>query len=98
MDFDAALAKLQNPGEGEQLDTVYDDLRQTWQERQHEIEIRDAKITEESTRAQKLAEEVAKLKARNYDLMVATPATPSDDPQVKEDDEPKGVARLFGRK
>jgi hypothetical protein len=93
-DLDQYLNRLRQPEEGVDVDTVYDDLRNEFT---HQLSVRDAKIEQESTARREAAEEIARLKARNYDLLVASPVTTDDPKDDPKDDEPKGVSRLFER-
>lgn len=82
-------------------DSVYDDLRGGWNRLAELNESGTAKIDELTAMLAAATEEIASLKARNYDLMMAIPANDepeetTDDPS--EDGEPQSYDDLFEEK
>ena len=99
--FEELMEQFRNPGDTGLPDNFADELTTTYQE---EISLREAALAD---REQKLADaekarqerdqEVTRLKAVNYDLLVAAPkaGTPASDNQPDGGDEKRGVDSLF---
>jgi len=101
--FEELMEKFRNPGDAGMPDTFADDLAATHAE---ELSIRDAAVAERENRlaeTQKEIElrdkEVTRLKAVNYDLMVAAPKAGEPDNQDtandNDGDRPRGIDALF---
>lgn len=83
MDFDELLALLREPGDSELPGTIYDDLSNA---HTSALDGGAAKVAEiESALADSNAE-IARLKALNFDLLMA--ASASDEPDGEPDDAP----------
>lgn len=99
-EFAALLALLQNPGEDGVPASIYDDLSANYNGM---MEGSNAKIGEQTTRIQELESEISKLKAVNYDLLMAVPSgdsepdsDDSDNDSVDDDDtSDRGIDDLF---
>ena len=99
--FAELMEEFRTPPEGGLPATFVDELEQTYTE---EISIRDAAVaSREAALAEKekdiiaAREEVMRVKAVNYDLLVAAPKAgePDDDKPLGDNDEPRGVDSLF---
>jgi len=100
--FAELMEQYRNPGENGIPETFADDLNETYTE---ELSIRDAAIKDRENKlleTQKEIElrdkEVTRLKAVNYDLMVAAPKAGEPENQETENDnagESRGVDSLF---
>ena len=101
MTFEEMLEQLRNPGEqgvpadfADQLAAVHNDA----------LSIRDAAVTERETRIQEAITaqaareaEITRLKAVNYDLLIAAPkpGDPAGGNEELDDAEPHGIDSLF---
>jgi hypothetical protein len=97
--FEELMEQYRNPGETGLPDTFADELVSAYRE---DLSVRDAAVTErENLLIERQKEidaakaEAVRLKAVNYDLLVAAPkpVTPGDDKNT--DDAPAGVDSLF---
>lgn len=87
MGFSEILQSLQNPGDDGVPDTIYDDLTAEYNS---VVEGGAASAAEHESVVSQLTDEIGRLKALNFDLLVSAgvndaPETPSDD----SDDEPE---------
>lgn len=86
MDFEELLNSLRNPGEDGVPDTIYDDLSASYTE---STSTRDAKIGESETALAAALAEIQRVKAMNYDLLMAQGVEESTDdgePEPEPDD------------
>jgi hypothetical protein len=99
--FAELMEQFRNPGDAGLPETFADDLTETYTE---ELSIRDAAVTErENLLAERQKEidaakaETIRLKAVNYDLLVAAPKAgkPAEDNEPEGAGEPAGVDSLF---
>ena len=67
-DFSELMAMLVNPGEDGAPETIYDDLSASYTDA---TSTRDAKITETSSALEAALTELNRVKAMNYDLLIA---------------------------
>lgn len=81
MGFSELLQSLQNPGEGGVPDTIYDDLTNEYNA---VVEGGAAKAAEHESVVSQMADEIARLKALNFDLLVASGV--NDEPETVPDD------------
>lgn len=65
-DFEELLTALQNPGDDGPGETIYDDLRASYNDR---VSVGDAKVTQLSTELDGARNENLELKSHNYDLL-----------------------------
>jgi hypothetical protein len=65
-DFEELLTALQNPGEDGPGETIYDDLRASYNDR---VSAGDAKVAELTASGEASTAEISKLKSHNYDLL-----------------------------
>ena len=82
MGFSELLQALQNPGDEGVPDTIYDDLTTEYNT---VVEGGAARAAEHESVVAQMSEEIARLKALNFDLLVAAgseeaPETPGDEP------------------
>ncbi len=75
-DFSELLAMLVNPGEDGTPETIYDDLSASYTDA---TSTRDAKIGETSSALEAALAELNRVKAMNYDLLMASGVAESDD-------------------
>lgn len=99
--FAELMEQFRNPGDAGIPETFETDLTETFE---HELSVRDAAISErdqkilDAEKAKQEADaEVTRVKAVNYDLMVAAPKAgePANDNQTGGDNEPAGIDSLF---
>jgi hypothetical protein len=100
--FDELMEQFRNPGEAGIPENFADELMSTYQA---DLSVRDAAVQERETRlADKEKEilaaqaEALRLKAVNYDLLMAAPKSDSSDDNGKpggDDNAPRGVDSLF---
>lgn len=83
MDFQELLNSLINPGEDGPSPTIYDDLSASYTDA---TSTRDAKIGETEGALAAALEELNRVKAMNYDLMIAA-ATPSGEGEPEGESE-----------
>ena len=105
MDFEALINAVQNPGEGGDPPTIYDDIRATYQGVQDQFSSAQAKIGELTESNTTLAEQLNAMKAANYDLLTqvnaqsapekSEPESSSDSGEDGEDDEDDGGIDAF---
>ena len=106
--FQELLALLQNPGEDGTLpDTIYDDLTAVYSDVHNRAEGADAKvaeydgrISEYDAKIQEYESEISRLKAMNYDLLMASGVESGGnendgDGDESDDDNHKGIDSLF---
>ena len=99
--FAELMEQFRNPGESGIPETFAEDLTETFE---HEISVRDAAVSErdqkiqdaEKAKAEAVAE-VTRVKAVNYDLMVAAPKAGDDPAKLDPADnaESQGIDSLF---
>lgn len=102
MDFEQLMGILRDPGPDGLPGTIYDDLTAAYQDA---TTTRDAKIGEMSDVVQSYESEISRLKAMNYDLLIASGAgqqnSDSDDGDSDDDgdDESDTITTdsLFGK-
>lgn len=95
------LELLRNPGEGVEVpDTIYDDITNAYNEREGEF---TALGEGYDNKVQALEGEISRLKAMNYDLLIASGNSSegdtdsgSDDDGTDTDNEDAGIDDLFG--
>jgi hypothetical protein len=93
--FDELLAAMKEPGEDGLPETIYDDLSSEYALLS---ENSGAKVAELESMLQEKESEISRLKAMNYDLLVAAPANeePVDEGSDDTDDEESdGIDSLF---
>lgn len=101
MDIEAAIAMLREPPEDGLPETIYDDLHATYSTLSERAGIADgaeAKVAELSAVNEGLAQEVSRLKAHNYDLLMATAGDPGEhaaESQDDDDDDSTSIDDLF---
>lgn len=76
MDFEQLIAMLRNPGDDGIPETIYDDLSASYTDA---TSTRDAKISETSSAVEELTAELLRVKAMNYDLLIAAGVDNSDE-------------------
>ena len=84
MDFAELMAMLTNPGEDGIPETIYDDLSASYTEA---TSTRDAKIQDTSGELEAALAEIVRVKAMNYDLLIAAGVADSDDSGENEADD-----------
>jgi hypothetical protein len=96
--FEDAIERLRNPGEQGIPETIYDDLSGIYVS---DLSIRDAKVNEQGEALKAANEEIARLKSKNYDLLMATSASNAGSETVEggngsdNDESPSGIDDLF---
>lgn len=81
MNFDELLEALRGDDPPE---TIYDDLSSAYHTA---VEGSAAKIAESEGVIEALNDEISKLKAQNFDLLMAAPAEPSESSESEDEDE-----------
>lgn len=87
MDFNELLALLRNPGDDGVPDTIYDDLSSSYA---LAVEGGAASVAAVQAQNDELVDEVARLKAMNFDLLTAVAADDSTDNGEPDPTEPPG--------
>lgn len=102
MDFATLLDSLRNPGDDGPNETIYDDITAAYSAVSERADSGDARIAEMTAANDALKAEIAALKARNYDLLMAVDAGSNDsvsdsgdDSADEDDDDFIGVDDLF---
>jgi hypothetical protein len=100
--FDELMEQFRNPGETGLPENFADELVNTYQA---DLSVRDAAVQERETRLELKEKEILaaqaealRLKAVNYDLLMAAPKSGSPDDNGKpggDDNAPRGVDSLF---
>jgi hypothetical protein len=97
MDIRDYIEALKNPPEDGLPPSIYDDLTQAWN---GFSESSEAKVSELQTTIQGYESEISRLKAQNYDLVMAQPAGNGSDSENDNDEEKDssstGIDSLFG--
>ena|SRR5690625_4720725 len=93
--MDELLQALRNPGEDGVPDTIYDDIAETYN---HEITVRDSKISELDQAVIEREAEISKLKSANYDLMMSQSVSEDEGEESGDSDSEEtevGIDDLF---
>lgn len=96
--FDEYVTMLREPAEGQELPpSIYDDLTREYNSAVEFSSAAKAKNDEYEDRIKGYESEISRLKSKNYDLMVNSPAS-ENEPNTKNDndDAPQGIDSLFG--
>jgi hypothetical protein len=97
MDFREYVETLRNPPEDGVPTSIYDDLTKAWDDFSTGSE---AKVSELQTRTKEYESEISRLKAKNYDLLMATAGDNGSDSENDNDEDNKsdshGIDSLFG--
>lgn len=93
MSFDDLVALLKNPGDEPIPDTIYDDLTASYRDL---LDGSNASIGEKDNKIMALESEISRLKAANYDLLMASGSAPvEDEPNDDDDDDETTIDDLF---
>lgn len=101
MTFEEMLEQLRNPGEQGIPADFADQLHAAYQ---NDISVRDAAVKDRETKIQESIDaqarydaEITRLKAVNYDLLIAAPkpGAPAGENENLDDSEPHGIDSLF---
>lgn len=101
--FEELMEKFRNPGETGIPENFADELTAAYQNdlsvRDAAVKEREAKLAEFDKEREAHADEVRKLKATNYDLMVSAPKpgdkSSGNENENPDDTEPRGIDSLF---
>lgn len=97
MTFEELVALLRNPGDDGLPETIYDDLSTSYNTA---VEGGTAALTEmgatNDAATAELVAEIARLKALNFDLLMAAGTEPTEEPKPESDDEPS-IDSLFDK-
>ena len=99
--FEELMEQFRTPPEGGLPETFADELATAYQDdlsiRDAAVKQREADLLEKDKEILAAREEVMRVKAVNYDLLVAAPKAgePDDDKPLGDNDEPRGVDSLF---
>lgn len=97
MDFNELVALLRDPGDDGLPDTIYDDLTASYN---LAVEGGAASLSASELAVSELREEVARLKALNFDLLMAAGGDKSEEPSTDEqstDDSEPSIDDLFDK-
>lgn len=91
MDFNELVALLRNPGDDGLPETIYDDLTSSYN---LAVEGGAASLAASEAEVASLREEVSRLKALNFDLLMAAGGEKSEDETTDETTEPIGETSI----
>lgn len=91
MDFNELVALLRNPGDDGLPETIYDDLTSSYN---LAVEGGAASLSASEAEVASLREEVSRLKALNFDLLMAAGGEKSDDEPTDEPTDPIGETSI----
>lgn len=100
MTFEELMETFRNPGEAGLPETFADDLHAAYKDdlsvRDAAVAARDLAVKEATDKLTAAHNEQLRLKAVNYDLLMAAPKAGEPEPEPKnQDDEPRGIESLF---
>jgi hypothetical protein len=94
--FEDLVNRLQNPGDEGIPETIYDDLTKVYTD---DVSIREAAANEKGAALQAANDEISRLKAINFDLMMKQPSEDSGNESGSDDsdsdDTESGIDDLF---
>lgn len=91
MDFNELVALLREPGEDGLPETIYDDLTLSYNDA---VEGGASRLAESEATNASLVAEVARLKALNFDLLMAASGETSDEDENDDNDDSNGTPSI----